>query len=358
MKNLEEQLKKLPRQRLRFLANFKMRMKLYPLAVKEKFSQILYFPPSRALFLNKSVSVSLVVIIVFTSTSMYSYASDYVAVGHTLYPIKKGIEETEKAISITDSSKVKVYSKMSERRLDEAMKLSEKKEGGVNLVKTINEAVRDIEKHMILVKSSDKILNEDFYDAKIKKMETVAGNVGIEANEEVIDSVAIVLNEIRSYKTKNNEKKEYSLEEVEIMIEDVKEGLDNEEYKEESEKFFKRVEEKINKAEEALRDGENKKAEGLMKATEAILNNAKHFIKYEEKTINKNECEDCDDKDEKQEGVRGIKLKNESEYNEKRGEEKPEDKEEKDMSRNEKQEIKIKEERKEEYEEKDEPEED
>lgn len=356
MKNLEEQLKKLPRKKLRVKANFKIRIKIYILIAREKFKDLSKIKSSRVLVFNKSVSFSLIIIIVFTSTSMYAYASESVTLGHALYPIKKGIEEAEKGISITDDAKAKVYSKMSERRLDEAMELSEKKEGGVNLVKTINEAAGDMEKHITLIRDSNKILSEDFYDTKIKKLEAVAGNVGMEADEEVIDSVAIILDEIKGYKNKDNEKKEYSAEEVEVMIESVKESLDNEEYREESEKLFKRVEEKFNKAEEAMQEGENKKAEGLIKATEAILNNAKHFIKYEERSINEDERKDDDDK-EKQEEVKGIKLKNEIKYNENGDGKESGDKEKKDISRREKGQTEN-EEQKDEDEQKDESKED
>ncbi|MEK7547743.1 MAG: hypothetical protein AAB540_02520 [Patescibacteria group bacterium] len=70
---------------------------------------------------------SALVVIFFTSTTIYAYSSDSVVNGDLLYPLKLGTEKVEGLLAVTPERKVEYYNKMADRRMEEFTHLEQKR---------------------------------------------------------------------------------------------------------------------------------------------------------------------------------------------------------------------------------------
>src|SRR3989339_559240 len=98
MENLEKNLSNLPKPKLSWQADFKIRFKIYSFI----FVKNLKKPFALLLIKNTLVArvalTALVVIIVLGSTAVYAASNDQLTLGDTFYPLKKVIENVEKQL--------------------------------------------------------------------------------------------------------------------------------------------------------------------------------------------------------------------------------------------------------------------
>ncbi len=154
MDNLEKILEDLPKPKLSFTADLKIKSKLYYFTLVNSLAR--FFSPlsRRKLIFRNSLAVALIIIIVFSGTSIYAYGNNEITPGTSLYALKRVMEKVEEQMSLTDVAKVQAYQKFSERRLEEALHLSQERlPDGENaekikisgdIQKNIDEAVNNI----------------------------------------------------------------------------------------------------------------------------------------------------------------------------------------------------------------------
>lgn len=73
----------------------------------------------RGILSFKTYLVSVVLLALFSSTTLYAYGSDDVTNGSILYPLKRSTENLEELFATTTEAKIDHYSKMAKRRIRE-----------------------------------------------------------------------------------------------------------------------------------------------------------------------------------------------------------------------------------------------
>lgn len=156
MDNLEKNLSQLPKMTLGKKADLRIKARIYRamfFASGESFVHNFLHPHS---LLAKISYVSLLIFVLLGGTAVYAANNDHITPGHSLYPVKKTIENVEQQLSLTKKSKVETLNKLSERRLKEAVNLSaenlqsaenqveQQKIISDNIQQTITEAVDNI----------------------------------------------------------------------------------------------------------------------------------------------------------------------------------------------------------------------
>lgn len=211
MDHLDKLLSALPKNKLRRRADFKIKFRLYRLIFLNKLETAFDFSA-----LNKGWAVAFAVLLVISTTSVYAYASDDVVPGNQLYPLKIAIEKIEQKIAVTPAAKIETYNKLSARRLQEAVVLSEKNPNSSqtkNIKKNIEAEVinqaaildrinklddrKKIESLISAVKENDK--------KKIDYLEKIDKYAKDNKNEEIIQKVNEAKEAI-SHQRYNNEK--------------------------------------------------------------------------------------------------------------------------------------------------------
>lgn len=216
MDNLEKQLNRLPKARLRVGADASLRLKLHLVIWRERLEGFrVWLSPSPRLAV-----AFLVLIFLFTTLSVpvYAYTSNSVTSEHFLYPVKQTVEKIELGLSLSPESKAETLVKISNHRLDEAVVLSNKKNSEA-LQKSLNEVVS------LNQKAQDELLNakkdlgvkideiiEESKEEQIKKLEKVAVNIGVEAEDDAIENVALTMDFVKSYSKNKKERPEYRKE--------------------------------------------------------------------------------------------------------------------------------------------------
>ena len=170
MDNLEKNLSQLPKPALSKKADVKIRAKIYQamfLAGSKSFVRNFLHPHSLVV---KISYVSLLVFVLLGGTAVYAANNDHITPGHSLYPVKKTIENVEQQLSLTKKSQVETLNKFSERRLKEAVNLSEEnlatspeavpqnKAVSDNIQQTITEAVSNLDQ---AIDTTKKIENKE-----------------------------------------------------------------------------------------------------------------------------------------------------------------------------------------------------
>jgi len=243
MDNLEKQLNKLPKAHLSKKGDLKIRLRLYFFLGSEKLALI-----KRSMVAHK-VSVSSAALIIFILSLIiivpsYAYANENVIPGHLLYPIKRGLENIELNMSDSPEEKAETYVKLADRRLAEAKVMGELNENKVEpkvLANTINEAVEmdnKAKEEINLVKESKKASKvrsavDKAQEQQVKKLVDIAQTVSIEAEEEVLDSVAMALEIMSISSTKIGEEYTGVRDSVEQINEDEDKQRKEEEKKDE-----------------------------------------------------------------------------------------------------------------------------
>ena len=154
MDNLEELLTRLPQPKLRRRTDLKIKFRIYTMALGESVAGLRH-----RLFVRRPilrlVAVSLgALVLLLSGTSIYAYANPSLTPGDTLYPLKRVVEDIEATLAVTPEARVNTLQKFSERRLQEALHLSQEPRdkvseesndrAGQSIMDTIDEATRNI----------------------------------------------------------------------------------------------------------------------------------------------------------------------------------------------------------------------
>ena len=344
MINIEDQLNKLPQGKLSRKADWRLRLAFLKLKWQRQaadFYSLLVF--------RKMAPVAIVIVLLLSIVFLpyYAYASDDVVRGNILYPIKQGIEKIELSLANTPEKKIEVFTKLAERRLAEVEKLSQEDSTAANdnLAATIDEITvltvgADTEANSAQNQDKKKQIENKIAQIKEKqldKMEKIANKFGLRASDNLLDSLAVNIDDLKKDKQENRglsevlsevriatSTKNYGLfsrirtitsgsttiststtitakpGKVSIKIDQkiiseswnnaneqigaLKESLLTEGVGEtELKDLFNKLDDRLNKAQEAIKSGNFNQANGLIKSTEALSNNAKHFLKFSNK---------------------------------------------------------------------------
>lgn len=203
MKNIEEQLKNLPKAKMPLTADLKIRIMIYRLQWRKYAEKQNIF----RLFSRKMAYAFASVLLLASTVSVpaFAYASPGVVKGNPFYPLKILLEKAELAIPKSNEAEAKIYEKNVSRRLAEAEILS-KQTGGKTadyLVETVNQAQTDKEKASAIISGLGETKDagllkkidqtEKQQEALIKQ---VAQNVGLEASDKVVNSVSLMISTI------------------------------------------------------------------------------------------------------------------------------------------------------------------
>jgi len=125
MENFEKYISDLPKAKLSVKADRKIKFRLYKLIALSKLEDIFSVFSLRSITFNRGVALAFgMLVVIFSATSFYAYASNAVIPGSSLYPIKIAIEKIEQKIAVSNTAKIANYEKISNRRLEEAVSLS------------------------------------------------------------------------------------------------------------------------------------------------------------------------------------------------------------------------------------------
>jgi len=86
---------------------------------------ISYFSGFR-LLIPKTVSIVLLLIMSSSITTMYAYNNPNITTGNPLYSLKTGVESIEKIIAFSPEKKAQIFTKLADRRSEEAIIIAEK----------------------------------------------------------------------------------------------------------------------------------------------------------------------------------------------------------------------------------------
>ena len=313
MDNIDKQLNKLPRPKMSLAKKVSLKYSLYVLIIQDNFS--FDFLLNRK-FQHRAISFILLLSLLL-GLPMYSYASPRVNEQHILFPVKKALENVELKVAKTEIKKQEKYEKFSERRLDEAEVLSKNiktEEDRTSLSHTIEEALILKNKAREVFPGQGK--SEEAHLRQKEKLNNIASFVGIEESEELVEDIAVAMDEIKEHLPKNNNRKNEimrdagstglnygqqkkeennAISEVEDKekllklreaVEALKIDLGDDKYDEtDVEVLFERLDKRIETVNEAIESEAPKNINGIINSTKAITNNAKHFIKKKDSGV-------------------------------------------------------------------------
>gem|GEM_PF-1187910 len=303
MKNLEKILENLPKPKLRLAAGLKIKFKLYGFIILSKAARLSDFSVSGKLNFRSSLAAALVVIIVFSGTSIYAYANNEIAPGHSLYALKRAMEKVEAQAALTNPLKAKTFQKFSARRLEEALHLSQRQATddqdeqkamvSGEIRKNIDEAIANITSAASAVNEikdsakADAVKNEmkEKDNFEIKYLNQIADGAALNKDEALVDKVKEAKGAMEKYqKTWNNDREDDQENKIEKIRE--KEGSKDAPAD--------------NIKQESIRAPESKKPSEKMKSSE----------KKQKKNQDKDEDKDKDKSKEVREieEVKGIKI--------------------------------------------------
>ena len=355
MNNFEQQLQRLPKGRLSRRADWLIRLKLIRAGFFQAFSSsnnVNFFAVTR---LRPVLAGVVILVLVFSgATSVYAYNSNEVTRVSLLYPVKRGMENLEGRFATTPADQVNFHNKLAGRRIAEAQFLSF---GSVNPV--VDQAASSTEEETFVELKHEKEFNDTLHDAdneieaaneqagqiasqaelnrslallsdahlnELDQIKTMAEGLGLEADEQTTDNIALVLDNIKNHQqtviraisqfdgdlkkaeadgnseadaavnkassseeniNKNGQasttpaEAESSLnraqDDIRVLETELSQGGRI------SEKQIKRLTERLNKkiiqARSAIDTGDLNKFNGLLRATEALTNNGEHFLK-------------------------------------------------------------------------------
>jgi len=128
MDNLEKILNTQKKNKLGVMANFKIQFRLRKLMVFGYLRNFSNFKPEiNQILFQRGLAVAIFVLLALSGTSIYAYASSDILPGDRFYPLKIAVEKIEQKVAPTSAVKIKVYEKHTNRRLEEAVNLSEQK---------------------------------------------------------------------------------------------------------------------------------------------------------------------------------------------------------------------------------------
>jgi len=339
MINIEDQLNKLPQGKLSKRVDWRLRFIFFKLRWQNNFANYNFLPAFGKI---APVTIAVVLLLSIVCLPYYAYASEDVVRGNMLYPIKQGIERIELSLADTPAKKANVYNKLAERRLAEIEKLSGKNSATANdnLAATIDEitvltqASSETEEQLN-TEEKKQVKNKvaQIKEEQLDRMEKIANKFGLQASDNLLDSLAVNIDDLKKDKqaknnffevlseikiatsTRNNKNFAHSRgitsgsttvptstikikpnikisqktiseswdaasDQVTVLKNDlITEGIKNTEL----DNLFGKLDDRLNKAQTAIKSGNFNQANGLIKSTEALSNNAKHFLRFSDK---------------------------------------------------------------------------
>lgn len=115
----------MPKAKLSSRADRRIKFRLYRIMVEERLIH-LFRAPFNVAASHKPLAFALTVLALFVITTFYAYASESVSPGNAIYPLKTALEKIEQKAAASPAAKIAVYEKLSQRRLQEAVNLSQK----------------------------------------------------------------------------------------------------------------------------------------------------------------------------------------------------------------------------------------
>jgi len=285
MDNLEKIFESLPKKKLGFFADWKIKIDLYRLMFfgrLNKTSGVFNWQPS---ILNKALIAAIVLFVIFGATSIFAYANNNIVPGDAIYPLKKVVEKLEQKIAPNKIAKIAVYEKVSVRRLQEALNLS--KEASSTSVSSINEDINKNIKEVVVNHQAvvESINNLDNYEKAAKQA----------AKAKDLDKAKTdYLNQIAEYAS--SVKDEKTLEEVK-QAQDI---IDNQKYKYKDQEFVDENDDK-NLGNENQKDNQEK--------NKSNDENGDNLDKKTEQTSGENTTNKAENKDDKNKNREESDLK-------------------------------------------------
>ncbi len=142
MENLEKLLSTLPKNKLSRSADIKIKFSLYRLILQNRLAKFFDFSVWHLSTSNKAWAFGLFLLLILGTTSFYAYASNDILPGSQLYPVKIALEKIEQKMTPNNSAKIANLEKFSERRLSEAVSLSQKEQKTTQEAQRINEDIK------------------------------------------------------------------------------------------------------------------------------------------------------------------------------------------------------------------------
>lgn len=341
MINIEEQLNKLPKGKLSRQTDFKLHITFLKLKLQKQSVNFNFLSAFRKM---SPAIIAMILLLSLVYLPYYAYASENVIRGNILYPIKQGIEKIELVLADTPAKKVAVMAKLAERRLAETEKLSEDESMAANdnLAATINEITNLTTEAAFEAKSKlnpdeKKEVDDKIFQIKerqLEKMEKIANKFGLKASDDLLDSLAVNIDDLKKDKqVKNNFSEVLSTVKIStstrnlnfipqavnrlssssaststatakrggagskidqkiifeswnnankqintLKVKLLDEGIGEKEFND----LFIKLDDRLSKAQAAINYGNFNQANGLIKSTEALSNNAKHFLRFGE----------------------------------------------------------------------------
>ena len=164
-------------------------------AIKQQ--HISYFSGLR-LLVPKAVSSSIAILIIMTSgiTTMYAYNNPNITSGNPLYTLKIGVENIEKIIAFSPEKKANLFTKLANRRSEEAIAIANKT-GAIDteVISEIKKNNTQAIKHTKTITQSSTIeetkanlvTSSNIQKENLKKVKDIAVNKAIEDHDIVQD---------------------------------------------------------------------------------------------------------------------------------------------------------------------------
>lgn len=232
MENLEELLSRLPQNKLSRQADLKIKFKLYKIIILNSLAKIFDLSNLRALSFNQAWAMAAVILLICGATSVYAYASNDILPGSQLYPVKIALEKIEQKITTNNTSKIANLEKFSERRLNEAVGLSQKKQESDKKGQKINEDIKrniatELNNHELVTNHINNL--EDGNDvealiietkkndqAEINYLDKIGEYAKTNQNQEILDKVNEAKDKIKKQEYKRGNGNEWKNDEQPI----------------------------------------------------------------------------------------------------------------------------------------------
>lgn len=210
MDKLEIKLNNLPKARLRWRADLKIKTRLYAAIIKKRLA-----PEKMRFSWGLRVLAGSALLLVLVVVPGYAYASAAVVPGDFLYPLKTGLEKIELSLARAPEKKAEVYAELSARRLAEANVMTETKErpGTEEKIKNnLDQALLFRERAISGFLDSGSGATTSKINDMNKREETmlaeIAQGAGAGAGEDLIDAITSALDRVKNGKGPKNYKED------------------------------------------------------------------------------------------------------------------------------------------------------
>lgn len=285
MENLEKLLSRLPQNKLSRQADLKIKFKLYKIIILNNLAKIFDFSNLRVPSFNQAWAMAAVILLICGTTSVYAYASNDILPGSQLYPVKIALEKIEQKITTNNTAKIANLEKFSERRLNEAVGLSQKKQESDKESQEINEDIKrniatELSNHELVVNHINNLKDDNEAETLINRTKK---NDQAEIN---------YLDRIGEYAKINQD------QEILQKVNEAREKIKKQEYKSKKGNFKKNEDPAPNELMNQENEFPNEAAKNSSSSTEIIESNKNESSNTEERRAREGWHQDNDEDDE------------------------------------------------------------